>query len=195
MRNLLILTPILLLLQACATSDAKLAVDAQSGAIPDAALSRAPATGFVWKALTDTRPDVARVGYKENGMGMKMGEIDTQKPVTQVVMDAIDAGLSANGQTVGLDNVAISGTLNQFWVQTDVHMTNVQIDCDIEVDLNFTDTMSNLVIHHAVYNGNASNRFQTGTDSNYSSVIEKAINGLVGKLVADEGLVTALAAR
>ena len=121
MTKLLRLVAVCLVLQGCALTDAELDVRHDATKVSQGPLSEVDAKMFVLNDFQDARTDTARVGYKKNGFGQNMGDIATLKPVPQVIADAVDAALVANGHTIGNAGVAVDGVVNQFWVDLDVN--------------------------------------------------------------------------
>src|SRR5580692_8962239 len=100
------------LAQGCAFTTARLNVAARPATDLKGPLSQLPATKFDLQALADERSDKARIGWKKNGYGSNTADILTTRPVTEIVAEAIRAGLQQNGQSVSVPgDITISGSL------------------------------------------------------------------------------------
>jgi uncharacterized lipoprotein YajG len=181
-----------LVLQGCALTDAELDVGPEMEAINQGPLSEATPLVFDVNDFEDARDDKERVGYKKNGFGQNMGDIDTAEPVTVIVADAISAAVVANGHTVGDGGIAIDGVVNRFWIETDINFSNIEIACNIEADMTFTDVASNKAIYSAPYTGSYSDKKQLATEGNFKEIIDGALGALIDEIIYDEDLAEAL---
>ena len=192
LKRLLVVAGVGLVMQGCALTDATLDVGADATVVGQGPLSEAEAVSFVINDFDDAREDQLRVGYKKNGFGQNMGDITTAQPVTMIVADAIGAAAVANGHTLGESGVAIDGVVNEFWVETDINFTNIEIVCNIVADLKFSNTETNSAIYSASYSASYSDKKQIATEKNFSEIIVGAIQALVDEFVFDEELAEAL---
>ncbi len=192
LKKLLVIAGAGLLLQGCALTDAELDVGPEMEAIDQGPLSEPESRVFMVNAFEDAREDTERVGYKKNGFGQDMGDIDTDEPVTIIIADAIKNAAIANGHTEGEGGLAIDGIVNRFWIETDINFTNIEIACNIEADVSFTDTTTDTLIYTATYVGSYSDKKQMATEGNYAEIIDGALQALLDEIVYDEELAEAL---
>ena len=192
LKKLLIVAGLGLALQGCALTDAELDVGPEMEAINQGPLSEATPRVFTVNAFEDAREDKERVGYKKNGFGQNMGDIDTAAPVPVTVADAVSSAVVANGHTLGDGSIAIDGVVNRFWMETDINFSNIEISCNIEADLTFTDVASNKAIYSAPYTGSYSDKKQLATESNFAEIIDGALGALIDEMIYDEDLAEAL---
>ena len=195
LRKLLMIAGVGLAMQGCALTDATLDVGADATVVGQGPLSEAEAVSFVINEFEDAREDQVRVGYKKNGFGQNMGDITTAQPVTVIVADAISAAAVANGHTLGETGIAVDGVVNEFWVETDINFTNIEMVCNIVADLKFSDTQTNSAIYSVTYSASYSDKKQMGTEKNFAEIIDGAIQALVDEFVFDEELAEALRER
>ncbi len=99
MRKLLLLA-LVTLLQGCAFTDAHLDIAARPDANLKGPLLHVAPTSFDLQPLTDARSDTHRIGWKKNGYGSNTANILSNRPVTEVVVEAVSAGLRQNGHMV-----------------------------------------------------------------------------------------------
>ena len=192
LKKFLIIVGLGLALQGCALTDAELDVGPDMEAINQGPISDATPRVFKVNDFEDARDDKERVGYKKNGFGQNMGDIDTDEPVPVIVADAISAAAVANGHTIGDGGIAIDGVVNRFWIETDINFSNIEIACSIEADITFTDVASNKAIYSAPYAGSYSDKKQMGTEKNFKEIIDGALGALIDEIVFDEDLAEAL---
>jgi uncharacterized lipoprotein YajG len=192
LKKFLIIVGLGLALQGCALTDAELDVGPDMEAINQGPISDATPLVFKVNDFEDARDDRERVGYKKNGFGQNMGDIDADEPVPVIVADAISAAAVANGHTIGEGGVAIDGVVNRFWIETDINFTNIEIACDIEADITFTDVATSREIYSSPYAGSYSDKKQMGTEKNFKEIIDGALGALIDEIVFDEDLAEAL---
>lgn len=182
-----------LLVQACAFTDAQLNVSHNADANFRGPMSVVEPLAFSQVPLVDNRRDKARIGWKKNGYGQQTADITTVLPNEVILGNAIQAGLSQNGHSLGDDGrVAISGTFNTFWFEADMNFWTVEFIGNVQCDLVFLDTRTNAVIYESSYSGNYSEKKGGGLNKTWEKVMNKAVDRLVEDIVFDEDLVEAL---
>ena len=183
------------LLHGCALTDAALDVGPDATLIGPGPLSEVGELSFSMGDMQDMREDKERVGYKKNGFGQNMGSITTAEPVPTVVGDAIAAAMVANGHSPGDGGVSINGAVTNFWMETDINFTNIEMSCNINVDLGFADANSGEEIYSSDYSASYSDKKQMGTEGNFQEIINGALQALADEIVFDAELAEALASR
>lgn len=182
-----------LLLQACAFTDATLDVHHSKDANFNGPLSEVQKNSFQLDKLDDKRTDRARIGHKKNGYGQNTADISTTMPVVNIVQDAISAGLTANGHSVAADGrVKVSGDLEKFWFETDMNFWTVEFIGDVQCSLTFTDSLTNNIIYSATYKGTYSEKKAGGLEATWTQIMNKALDKLIEDVVYDEELAEAL---
>ncbi len=194
MRSILLVVSFLLI-QGCAFTDATLEVSHDATYTPGGPLSDVDPMVFVLEQLEDARGDRERIGYKKNGFGQNTADITTDKPVTEIVSDAIAHALESSGHSLGDGPVSISGAVKRFWFETDQNFWSVEFIGNVSADLIFTNRQTKKVIYEATYQGNFSEKKGGGFTKTWTEVMTKAINSLVEELVLDEELAEALDSR
>ena len=190
-KNLLIFLTIFI--QACAFTDATLDVSHDPEASFVGPLEQIESLTFSDPILEDKRVDRDRIGWKKNGYGMNTADIMTAEPVTDIVSKAITAGLSDNGHKQSENGrIAISGTLNRFWFETDMNFWTVEFIGDVQCSLNFVDTLTNTTIYSSDYAGNYSEKKAGGLNKTWQRIMGKAVDKLVEDIIFDEDLLEAI---
>jgi len=193
MRNLLALV-VVISIQACALNDATLKVEHDAAVNIKGPISEAGAIAFSAPQLEDMRADKARIGYKKNGYGMNMADIDTEQPVNVIVENAITDAITDNGHKIAEDGrVRITGTVDRFWFDTDINFWSVEFIGDVQCTLDFIDSASNTSIYSSSYSGNYKEKTGAGYVKTWTEVMGKAIDKLIEDIVYDEDLKEALA--
>jgi uncharacterized lipoprotein YajG len=192
MKKIVIMAAILLV-QACAFTDATLKVEHDEAANVIGPLSETKGISFSAPQLEDARLDKARIGWKKNGFGMNTADITSEEPVDVIVESAITDAIKDNGHLIEDDGrVRISGTVDRFWFDMDVNAWSIEFIGDIQSTLVFFDTMTNSTIYKSTYSGNYKEKTGAGYVKTWTEVMGKAIDNLIEDIVFDEDLSEAL---
>jgi uncharacterized lipoprotein YajG len=192
MKKLVTLAAILLL-QACAFTDATLKVEHDSNADITGPLSEAKGIDFSSPQLEDARQDKARIGWKKNGFGANTADITSEEDVDVILENAIIDAIKDNSHSV-TDNgsVAVSGTVDRFWFETDVNVWSIEFIGDIQATLKFVDTSTGSTIYESSYSGNYKEKTAAGYVKTWTEVMGKALDNFIEDIVFDEDLSEAL---
>lgn len=184
-----------LMLAGCALTDAQLDVSHDPETTQEGPIAEVESITFVPGEIADLREDTERIGYKKNGFGMNTADITTDKPVGDIVRDAIVHAIETNGHVVGDSGVGISGSISNFWVDLDQNFWSVEVLGNVAASLVFTDTESGDVLYTRDYKGSYSDKVQVVTNGTYDAAISGAVANLIDEIVFDEDLAEALRER
>jgi len=192
MKKIVIMAAVLLV-QACAFTDATLKVEHDEEANIIGPLSETKGISFSPPELEDARLDRARIGWKKNGFGMNTADITSEDPVDVIIESAIVDAIKDNGHLVE-DNgrVMISGTVDRFWFETDVNAWSIEFIGDIQSTLVFVDTKTNSTIYKSTYSGNYKEKTAAGYVKTWTEVMGNALDNFIEDVVFDEDLSEAL---
>jgi len=194
MRKFVVLAAILLL-QACAFTDATLKVEHDPAVNITGPISEAEGIAFSAPQLEDARLDKARIGWKKNGYGMNTADITSEQAVDVIVENAIIDAIKDNGHTVVEDGqVRINGSVDRFWFETDVNFWSIEFIGDVQCTLDFVDSKTNTSIYSSSYSGTYKEKTGAGYVKTWTEVMGKAIDKLIEDIVFDEDLKDALTA-
>ena len=189
----IVIMAVVLLVQACAFTDASLKVEHDEEANVIGPLSETKGISFSPPQLEDARLDKARIGWKKNGFGMNTADITSEEPVDVIVENAITDAIKDNGHLIEDDGrVSISGTVDRFWFDMDVNAWTIEFIGDIQSTLEFVDTTTNSTIYKSTYSGNYKEKTGAGYVKTWTEVMGKAIDNLIEDIVFDEDLSEAL---
>ena len=193
MKKLVVLA-VILLVQACAFTDATLKVEHDTDANITGPISEAGSIAFSAPQLEDTRIDKARIGWKKNGFGANTADITSEQPVDVIVENAIIDAINDNGHSVTQDpQIRISGTVDRFWFDTDVNVWSIEFIGDVQCNLSFIDSRTDTTIYSSNYSGTYKEKTAAGYVKTWTEVMGKAIDKLIEDIVFDEDLTDALA--
>lgn len=193
MKKLLVMV-VILLVQACAFTDATLKVEHDDNVNITGPISEAGGIAFSAPQLEDKRLDKVRIGWKKNGYGMNTADITSEQTVDVIIENAIKDAIEDNGHSVVEDGeVRISGTVDRFWFETDVNFWTIEFIGDVQCSLDFVDVGTNTSIYHSSYSGTYKEKTAGGLEKTWTEVMSKAVDKLIEDIVFDEDLTDALA--
>ncbi len=192
MKKIVIMAAVLLV-QACAFTDATLKVEHDEEANIIGPLSDTKGISFSPPQLEDARLDKARIGWKKNGFGTNTADITSEEPVDVIVENAIIDAIKDNGHLIEDDGrVRISGTVDRFWFDTDMNFATIEFIGDIQSTLEFVDAKTNTTIYKSTYSGNFKEKTAAGYVKTWTEVMGKTLDNLIEDVVFDEDLSEAL---
>ena len=183
----------ILMIQACAFTDATLKVEHDDEVNITGPISEAGGIAFSAPQLEDARLDKARIGWKKNGFGMNTADITSEQTVDVIVENAIMDAIKDNGHSVAEDGqVRITGTVDRFWFETDVNFWSIEFIGDVQCTLDFIDSATSTSIYSSSYSGTYKEKTAAGYVKTWTEVMSKAIDKLIEDIVFDEDLTDAL---
>jgi YajG family uncharacterized lipoprotein len=190
-RIILLLTVILI--QGCAFTTARLNIAARPNTDFKGPISQVAPTKFDVQALTDARSDKARIGWKKNGYGSNTADILSTRPVTDLVAEAIRAGLQQNGHTLALPaDITVSGSVTRFWFEVKPNFWTIEFTGNVECDLQFVRAGTNNEVYKSRYSGTYTRKTGGGLEATWTEVMDASLEKLVEDIVFDANLIEAL---
>ena len=125
---------------------------------------------------------------------MEMADIISEQPVTDLVAQALEQAAVENGHTIGNGGLRISGSVNRYWLETDVNFWSLEMIGTVEAELIFEDSTSGEVLYHTTYHGSYKENRQLATASAYEDIMIGALNSLIEEVVFDDDLASVLRA-
>jgi Uncharacterized lipoprotein len=188
----IILLLAVVLIQGCAFTTARLNIAARPNTDFKGPLSQVAPTQFDVQALSDSRQDKARIGWKKNGYGKNTADILSTRPVTDVVAEALRAGLQQNGHAIAVPgNIIISGSVTRFWFEFKPNFWTIEFTGNVECDLQFTIAGSQEV-YKSRYSGTYTKKTGGGMEATWTEVMDASVEKLVEDIVFDANLIEAL---
>jgi uncharacterized lipoprotein YajG len=181
------------LIQGCAFTTARLNVAARPNTDFKGPISQVAPTKFDVQALTDARSDKARIGWKKNGYGSNTADILSTRPVTDLVAEAIRAGLQQNGHTLALPaDITVSGSVTRFWFEVKPNFWTIEFTGNVECDLQFVRAGTNREVYKSRYSGTYTRKTGGGLEATWTEVMDASLEKLVEDIVFDANLIEAL---
>jgi hypothetical protein len=191
----IILLLAVILVQGCAFTTARLDIAARPNTDFKGPISQVAPTKFDVQALTDARSDKARIGWKKNGYGSNTADILSTRPVTDLVAEAIRAGLQQNGHTLALPaDITVSGSVTRFWFEVKPNFWTIEFTGNVECDLQFVRAGQNNEVYKSRYSGTYTRKTGGGLEATWTEVMDASLEKLVEDIVFDANLIEALQA-
>jgi curli biogenesis system outer membrane secretion channel CsgG len=182
-----------LLAGGCAFTDATLRVRYDEAATGRGPLSAVEPRRVEISPFTDKRPEIDKIGNKKNAFGQKTAKIFAERPVTDIVRDALVAEFAKNGHRLdGSPQFKVAGEVTTFWFNTNIGAFTVEFVGTVGVALNVVDTRTGATVLSRPYQGNYNERSMGGLDETWERVLNTALERMVQQVVTDPRLVEAL---
>jgi hypothetical protein len=195
MIRIAILAAVTLALSACAYGDAKLALAYDASTAKAGVLSEAPATTIYLTDVEDRRVEKERIGYKRNGFGAKTADIVSDRPVPEIVKEALAAALEKNNHIIGGADarIAIKPSLTNFWFDYKTGFVSVEFFGQVQAELSVVDQSSGATVYSEIFDGYYSEKTGGGLKKTWQRVMNAALADLISKVNLSSGLKDALA--
>lgn len=192
LRNLVIVC-VCALATGCAFTDAKLPVEYDETNATKGPISQLEPMQFSLSSFEDSREDQERIGYKRNGYGAKTADITTEKPVPDIVSDALQSAILHNGHSLSdSGDVQIDGNVTQFWFDVDVNFWTVRFMGTVSCELEFIDPATGNLVYEREYQGYYEKETGGGLERTWTEVMQLALENMIDSIVKDPNLRTAL---
>lgn len=206
MKNLLGLFALATMLSACVFGDEELAISYSDQQVP-ALLAEATSQPIDIAPINNNRPeriavgdreerikDHILIGYKRNAYGQELGNIITDKPVTEIFEVALETLLTTNGHTIGdeSDNLVLSVDLKDLWFDYKTGLVSVEFFADVEADITLTDRRNGEVLFSETFAGRSVSKQAGGLSGTWQTITEEALADVMKQISLSEDLVEAI---
>jgi hypothetical protein len=183
-----------LTLGGCAFTQANLNVGYDEAKAVKGPLSDIPLRQVMIGEFKDARPERDKIGYKRNGYAMKTADIKTQKPVPDIVREAITAEFSKNGHvTTGkTSEFVFAGDITTFWFDLQINFWSVEFMGTVAVDLNVNDGRTGVSLLARKYQGHFNEKSMGGLDATWERVMNTALALMIEEMSTDTQLLEIL---
>lgn len=165
---------------------------------PETAASKGPLSAVGTRQiaiapLADKRPETHRIGYKQGAFGTRI-DLDTPKPVPDIVREALVVELTQNGVEIVATStdVVLSGDVQAFWIVSQLGLFTIDIISTVTVELTVTDAATGRVLVRRPYEGSYSERAMTAMHERWERVMLTALERMIREVSTDPDLVQAL---
>jgi len=181
------------LLSGCAFSDAHLDIGYDKNKAIAGPLSSVPSLAVKMGEFKDSRPESDVVGYKRNGFGQHTADIKPQKPVPDIVSDALESMFrKSNHQVLEDSDIVVSGDIKTFWFDVKTGFWTVEFMGDVAMHLVVKNSKTSVLIYEQNYTGNFSEKSMGGFEKTWQKVLNEALANMIENISLDTGLADAL---
>lgn len=196
----LVVACLALLVGGCVLSDASLDVGYRAAQASRGALATAPPTRLDLGPIADRRPERDGVGYKRWGFRdqWKTAKMTTDRPVPEIVREALAIELAKNGHTVGgtRDDLLVTGEVTAFWCDTRAGVSAWEFVASTGLDLVLTDRQAGRVLYRRTYRGyHRDTVVHAALASAWEQVLNRALEQMMREIETDVALAQALGHR
>jgi len=182
-----------LLASGCAFTDATLKVRYDEALAARGPLSSVEPRRVEITPFADKRPEIDKIGWKKNSYGMKTATIFSEKPVPEVVRDALALELAKNGHLLEPDpQVKLTGDVTEFWFHSNIGFFTIEFVGTVGITLNVVDGKTGEVVYFRAYQGNYNEKSLGGLEGTWERVLNTALERMMHQVVTDVRLVQAL---
>jgi uncharacterized lipoprotein YajG len=168
---------------------------------PENLLASVPPAAVKLLAFEDRRNETDKselVGGIKRSVYSQIYDVKSDRPVSEVVRDAIRAELEKRGHrfTDANEDVAIGGEIRKFWLHTDVSSEDWDIIGEVIILLKVTDASDGTTKIFGPYKGkNLEKRYLEPDNRTMDRIIEAALADAIAKMGRDPDLASALRKR
>ncbi len=182
-------------LSACAYGDAKLNLGYDATAAKTGVLSEAPPTTIYLANVEDRRVEKERIGYKRNGFGAKTADIVSERPVPEIVKEALATALQKNNHVIGgpQERIGLKPALTNFWFDYKTGFVSVEFYCQVQAELSVIDQSTGATVYSEIFDGYYSEKTGGGLKKTWQRIMNEALADLVTKVNLSTGIKDALA--
>lgn len=180
-------------LSGCAFGDAHLDIAYDSNKAIAGPLTTVPPQQVTIAKFTDSRPEPELIGYKRNGYGQHTADIKPNKPVSEIVQDAVTAVFRKGGNTIGdHGTIIVSGDIKTFWFDSKVNFWTIEFMAKSAIHLVVRDATDSSVIYENDYTGSYNEESTGGLEKTWQKVLNEALAKMCENISLDIDLANAL---
>lgn len=134
------------------------------------------------------------IGRRQAAFGVPMGDIFSERPIFEIMRDAVKTELIRNGHSIVTDNedIVMKGEIRKFWVGTDVTALYWDVIGEVSIALEVKHP-AGLAILFGPYSGkNVERTYVNPSEEIVTRVIIKSLDGVMVSMSSDPELVKEL---
>jgi hypothetical protein len=147
------------------------------------------------QTFTDNRQTKDKIGELRNGFGGKAGIVNTNRPVTDIVHDAISSAFTANGHTINNaeKDIIITGSVDTYWFESQLRMSSWELMGTIDINLVVKDSKGK-VLFTKKYSGHNDQVIGLFWPKTIIQIMDAAMANLTDQIPYDTQLIDAIKA-
>jgi len=143
----------------------------------------------------ENRTEAILIGRREAAGGVPMGDVFSERPIFEIIRDAIRTELMRNGHSIVLDNedISIKGEIRKFWVGTDVTMLYWDVIGEVSIAVEVKHRAAGTPILLGPYSGkNVERTYSNPGEEIVTRVLAKSLEGVMISMSSDRELIKVL---
>lgn len=193
----IVLISTMFLLTACA-GNITVKPDYQPQAKADTLLASVPALKIKllnFEDKRDQRIEAILIGRRQAAFGVPMGDIFSERPIFEIIRDAVKTELIRNGHSIVTDNedISMKGEIRKFWVGTDVTALYWDVIGEVSIFVEVKYPTAGMAISLGPYSGkNVERTYINPGEEIVTRVLIKSLEGVMLSMSSDPELVKVL---
>ncbi len=194
---LIVIVPMTFLLTACA-GNITVKPDYQPQAKADTPLASVPALKIKLLNFEDKREqrtEAILIGHRQAAFGVPMGDVFSERPIFEIIRDAVKTELIRNGHSIVTDNedILMKGEIRKFWVGTDVTALYWDVIGEVSIVIEVKRPTDKTSILLGPYSGkNVERTYINPGEEIVTRVLIKSLEGVMLSMGSDPELVKVL---
>ena len=146
----------------------------------------------------EQRTNAIWIGHREAAGGVSMGDVFSERPISEIIRDAIRTELMSNGHSIVSDNedISMKGEIRKFWVGTEVTTLYWDVIGEISIVVEGQYPAAAPPISLGPYSGkNVERTYANPGEGIVTRVLVKSLEGVMHSMSSDPELVRVLRAK
>lgn len=137
--------------------------------------------------VRDRKNEPEIIGHREAAIGMSMGDVKVERPVSEIVHNALRSELVHNGYSIvnAGEDIAITGKISRFWVGTNVTALYWDVYGEINVEIEVIKQNGKTTRIGPHYAKNVERTYAFPSDIIMERVLLASLKEVIGKLLSD----------
>lgn len=181
-------------MSSCALGTDKIKISYLPGENEKTPLLKVNSKEFLIEEFKDQRKERDRIAHKKNTYGQVMGKVVADKEISQIIAEALANELRLGNHKVVLASAnenakpdyIIDGNINEFWVDTKIHLIDIEPQGTIVVDLRIRDPKDQRVLFLKTYRGYHSVKKMGAWMGTFQAVLNESLRQLVKNITQDD---------
>ncbi len=191
--SLWLLSSSVLFMGGCAFTDAKINVGYSEALASRGPLATVSPQAIEIAAVTDKRPETDKIGYKRNGFNRKTAKIETEKPVPEIIRDALALELKQNGHQIGGTpaTLRLSADIMEFWLDINMGYWTIDFVGAASLAVKVINTKDETALMERTYRGYYKTTAMGGLEGTWEHVMNTALQEMMRDIGTDVALTEA----
>lgn len=194
---LIVIIPMIFLLTACA-GNITVKPDYQPQTKADTPLASVPALKIKLLNFEDKREqrtEAILIGRRQAAFGVPMGDVFSDRPIFEIIRDAVKTELIRNGHSIVADNedISMKGEIRKFWVGTEVTALYWDVIGEVSIVIEVKRSTDSTPILLGPYSGkNVERTYINPSEEIVTRVLMKSLEGVMSSMSSAPELVKML---